>query len=100
MLYSCPAQYLETASSIEEKIVKLDVIINGLYDAAIRATESGEFEEYIIDTGQSRIKTIYRDMTHLEQSIIAFERIRQRLINKINGSSVILKNKYSNIPKR
>lgn len=96
MVYSCSKTYLESATSVKEKIAKLDLIIAAMYEAAERAAASGEIEEYLIDDGQSKIKNIYRDIGSIANAIVGYEKLRQMYYNRLTGRKVTLRDLNSN----
>lgn len=77
--------YILSADSQEEKIVKVGQIIDALLDMSIKAAATGNFEEYNIDDGQTKIKTIYRSVSEITAAILAYELIQQRLIARLNN---------------
>ena len=79
--YDTIYDYYACNKQTKTRIEKIDSIIDGLIDASVQAAANADIEEYRLDDGQTIIKTIYRDMTKLEQAISHFQRIRTRLIN-------------------
>ena len=96
MIYSCSKTYLESATSVKERIEKITTIIDALYDSMDRAALSGEIEEYLIDDGQSKIKNIYRDIGSIANAIGKLEANRQMYYNRLIGRKVSLRDKNSN----
>ena len=96
VVYECASDYLSTAKSVEEKIVKIDVLIDGLFDAMTKAIASGEIQEYHIDDGQSRIRTIYRSVPDLMKGMHQYETMRALYANKLCGRVTVLKDFNSN----
>lgn len=92
--------YLETATCLKDKVDKMDAIIAALEDAALRGAEGQEFDEYWLDTGQSKIKSIFRDPTQIFKAIISYEKMRQIYLNRLNGRVVRLVDYNSNTLKR
>ena len=68
-----------------EKIEKIDAIIAALEDTALQSAGNDNIEEYWLDDGQSKIKTSYKGTDQIFKSIIAFERMRQIYVNRLNG---------------
>jgi hypothetical protein len=82
-VYISVEKYLECATSIQDKIARLDVIILALMTAMEKAALTGQFEEYRIDDGQVKIETIYRDINALSKSLDFLELQRERYLNKL-----------------
>lgn len=87
-VYNSAFAYIESAATIAERILKIDAIIMALEDATLQAAAKSGIEEYQLDDGQVKIKTTYRNIKDIEDSIAAFEKSRQRLINRITGSAI------------
>lgn len=83
--YTRAGLYIESKTTMRAKIKAIDAIINKLEEVALVAAESGYIEDYSLDDGQTKIKAVYRTAEQVEASIQAFERRKQRLINKVNG---------------
>ena len=95
-VYGCIKDYLDTCTEVKDKIIKLNIIINAMYDSAERAAESGEFEEYTLDDGQSKIRSTYRSVKDIIESIKGYEALKMMYTNRLQGRSVVLVDKYSN----
>lgn len=64
------------------RIKKIDAIIAALEDASLKLASNADVEDYLLDDGQTRIKTTYRDPVKLASVLNAFEGIRNKLINR------------------
>lgn len=84
VIYESESHYIESATSIEAKIQRLDTIILSLYDVLIKAALKDYIEGYEMDDGQTRIKTTYRGAESVQKSINALEFAKQRLITLLN----------------
>ena len=91
MTYFSSAQiYIECGRDLRDKINRLNAVITALETTALKAAETGNLDEYSLDDGQTKIRTKYRDAVAVANSITAFETIRQRYINQLNGRHVRL----------
>lgn len=90
VIYTSAAIYIESCSTIRDKIAAINRVISALQTVALTAAETGQFSEYDLDDGQSKIKTVYRSVEDIGRSIIAFERIKQGYINDLQGSHMRL----------
>ena len=75
--YESCTSYISSATSIKEKIAKIDEIISAMLDASLVAAESnGDIQAYELDTGQSRINTTYKSMADLSLGIEKYKKLR------------------------
>jgi hypothetical protein len=88
--YTTADLYIESKTKLLDKITAIDAIISALETVALKAAATGNVQEYSLDDGQTKIKTMYRSPAEVEASITAFERIKQRYINEYNGPMVRL----------
>ena len=77
--------YIESKVTLRAKIIAIDAIITALETTALQAAATGNVSEYFLDTGQTKIRSVYRSPAEVSNSITAFEAIRQRYINRLNG---------------
>mgnify|MGYP007115160362 CR=1 FL=1 len=75
--------YILGAPTMCEQLARIEAVINALYATAIKAAANGNISEYSLDDGQTKIRTVYKDASSVQASILAFERLKQDLINKI-----------------
>lgn len=85
IIYDSAVVYIQTATTLKDKIAKLDAIITALETSALTAASKSAIQEYQLDDGQTKIRTMYRNAKEVADSITAFETIRQRYINQLNG---------------
>lgn len=83
--YNRASVYLATKTSDKAKITAIDAIINTLLASAADAASNEGIEEYWLDDGQTKIKTVYRDSESIYKGIVAFQRLRQIYVNRVNG---------------
>ena len=83
--------YIESATTLVDKIKRYDTILLALESQALIAAGDSNIEEYSLDDGQIKIKTAYRDGISIANAILRFEQLRGRAFNKLNGASFILK---------
>lgn len=82
--------YINSATSLREKITRINNVITALENAALTAASGQNIQEYSLDDGQTKIRTAYRNASDIAQAINAFEFIRQRWVNQLNGRHVRL----------
>lgn len=85
-VYTTCIDYIRCAQNTKDKIDRINSIIEALEDAELaQATLSGDKDEYSLDDGQTRIKTVFRSPKAIEDAITALEKRKQRLINSCVG---------------
>ena len=85
--------YLESSTSLKDRITKTLQVINALENQRLSAALDGSksnIKEYSLDDGQTKIKTVYRDLVEINNAIIALEKELERMYNKLNGRMVRL----------
>jgi len=82
--------YIQSCTTKLAKIAAIEAIQDALLTSALTAASKGAISEYQLNDGQTIIKTVYRNASEIEMAYDAFERIKQRLINSINGRIVRL----------
>lgn len=95
--YNSASIYLSSKKNAREKIIAIDNIIDALLTTTLTAvTPSSEgtipamFTEYDLDTGQTKIKCMYRSPQEIMQSITTMQAIKEHYVNIINGRSMHL----------
>lgn len=84
--YESCTSYISSATSIKEKIAKIDDIIDAMLDASLVAAESnGDIQAYELDTGQSRIKTTYKSMSELSLGIEKYRQLKDLYIAELQN---------------
>lgn len=83
--FSSAAIFIDSATKLCDKIVKIDLIIDALLLVAATAAVTDHIEEYSLNDGQTIIRTEYRGTDAVVKSIKAFEMLRELYINKVNG---------------
>lgn len=89
-IYDSAAIYLQTATSLTDKIAKIDAIIDALFVAATTASSTDNITEYSLDDGQTKIRTVYRGSAGVFTAIRGFETMRNYYTNQLNGRMVRL----------
>ena len=85
VVYDSSQIYIDSATSLREKIVRIDAIIDGLFTTALNAAATDNFTEYVLDDGQTKIRATYRGVESIKESIKSFETIKQLYVNRLNG---------------
>lgn len=88
MTYESAYEYIDSSTTIQEKITKIDQVINALYDTAIKSASNDNISEYWLNDGQTQIKTVYKGTDQVMKSIKDFEMLRDMLVVKYNKRNI------------
>jgi hypothetical protein len=89
--YTTIPQYIESRTTLVEKIAAYDVIISGMQSALLEATVSGHLSEYEMDDGQMKVRARYRNIDEMQRAMTGLEKLRQNFVNKVNGRGSVLR---------
>lgn len=90
MEYESCGLYIDSAESKLAKIQRIDAIIVVLEDAALKSAANMDLTEYSLDNGQTKVKTIYRDVDAIVKAIMNFRKLKQLYVNSLNGRTIRL----------
>lgn len=85
VIYDKASIFIQEATCLKDKIARIDLVITALEDNALKAAENDNIQEYELNDGQVKIRTEYRGADAVAKSILAYEVIRQRYVNLLNG---------------
>jgi len=91
MSYHTETLYIESATTLEERVRRICAIIEALELRQVAVIGNEDVQEYSIDDGQVKIKTSYRGAKQIAEAIQAYEVIKQRILNKLNGRQMVLR---------
>ncbi len=83
--------YIESATTLETRLTRIEAIIEALELRAVASIANEDVEEYSVDDGQIKIKTLYRGSEKIAKAIQAYEVVKQRILNKLNGRGMVLR---------
>jgi len=83
--------YIDSVTTTEARLTKVIQIIDGLTDLAVTAASNDDIGEYSLNDGQVVIKTVYRSVDDIADSIFKWERVKNILLGRLNGRVVVLK---------
>ena len=83
--YSSAFTYIDSATSLKDKICRIDAIIDALMNTALSAAATDSFSEYVLDDGQTKIRATYKGTEAIFNSINTLERTKQLYVNRLNG---------------
>lgn len=88
IFYNSAAIFIDCATSLKDKITKIDLVIDALFTNALKAAANDNITEYSLNDGQTIIRTEYRGAQAVMKSITAFETLKQLYVNRLNGRVV------------
>jgi len=90
IIFDSAGKYIESCKDARSKITAIDAIINALLTTAMEAATTGNVMEYDLDTGQTKVKCMYRSPQEVMNAITTMQAIKEHYINTINGRSMHL----------
>lgn len=87
--FDSSALYIQSQTSLLAKINACEAIIDKLMETLLTAAENGLTDEYMLNDGQTIIKTKYRDPNQIEASINGVRRIMNIYIKQYNATGVV-----------
>lgn len=85
VVYDSLDVYVTSAATNLDRVQRIDNIINLLLDVAVKMAAQQMFTEYTLDTGQTKVSTVYRDTASVQKAIRDFEALKMLYINRLNG---------------
>lgn len=83
--------YIEGATGLLERLTRIEQIIEALELRQISVIANSDIEEYQLNDGQVNIRTIYRSADQIAKAIESYEKLKQKIINKLNGRQMVLR---------
>lgn len=88
LYYDSAAIYINSAASQQARLANINAVLTALYAqrlaTALNDTKAN-VSEYSLDDGQTKIKTVYRNLDQINNAIHTLERERQTVYNQLNG---------------
>ena len=85
VIYDSSYKYVTSCADLRTRIARIDAIITALEETVLLAATNATVTDYMLDDGQTKISETYRDPAAVAVAINAYERIKERYINKLNG---------------
>ena len=85
VVYDSTSIFIQSATTLTAKIVRIDAIILLLEDTALKAAGGDDVEEYSLDDGQTKIKKVFRGSASILKAIYDYEKLRIMYANRLNG---------------
>lgn len=84
IVYDSAFIYIDSATSLIDKICRIDAIIDALMTTALASAATDNFTEYVLDDGQTKIRATYKGTDAIFNSINTLERTKQIYQNRLN----------------
>lgn len=88
--YEKAADYFGTCTEMDEKITKVQQVIDALLTLSLTAVENEIYEEYQLSDGQTTIRARYRGLSAILAAIKGYESIKQLYINQRQGRTMTM----------
>lgn len=85
LICKLPVNY-RSDSSLKAKIDEIDLLIDELFNTALKSVQQGNLAEYELDTGQTKTRIKYSSVSSVTKAIEDYETLRQIYVNKLNRS--------------
>lgn len=82
-------EYIIDTDSLKERYDRIQAIITALENQQVLVTGNSDVVSYTLDDGQTRITTNYRSTEQIAKAIESYERILERIANKITGTRIV-----------
>lgn len=84
VIYTNIPSIIETCKTLTDRIAMVGQILDGMETAMLKATTTGQFEEYKLDTGQTKNEVRYRSMGELQKAYQDLLNVQQILYVRLN----------------
>ena len=83
--------YIESATGLRTRLDRIVAIIEALELRQVAVIGNADIDEYEINDGQTKIRTIYRSSEQIAKAIQAYEALKQKLLNQLNGRQMAVR---------
>lgn len=88
IVYTKIPEVLDSCTTLQARIDMLNTILNGMESAMLKASTTGQFQEYKLDTGQTISEIRYRSLTELTKMYDALLELQQKLMARIDNNNM------------
>lgn len=86
VIYTNIPAYLASCKDLLDEIAAVNAMLAGMRIAIIKAITTSKFEEYKLDTGQTKNEVRYRSLTELEAAYEGLIKLRKLLYSDLNAT--------------
>jgi len=83
--------YIEGATGLIDRLSRIESIIEALELRQVAVIGNSDIEEYSLNDGQIQIRTLYKSAESMAKAIMSYEKIKQSILNKLNGRGMVLR---------
>jgi hypothetical protein len=84
IVYTSIPEIIQSCTSIKDQLAMIDMILMNMLVAINTATASVTFEEYSLDTGQTKNAVKYRSMSELQSAYRSMFETRRMVQSQLN----------------
>lgn len=88
--YNSEFDYIDSATTLKERLARIRAIQVKVEGTLLKAAGKDNIEEYWLDDGQTKIKTVYRSVDAIMAGLTALDALEQRIVNRLTGRVVRL----------
>ena len=89
------SKYIDSRKSLRDRVKVYDDAINAMENNLLAATCDADLMGYTMEDGQMKTKIEFRSISELERNIKSLEAARQRLINRHNSHTTVLRGRIN-----
>jgi len=85
--------YINSKTELRDRIINIKAVMSALRAQRLEAAANGNIsnmQEYSLDDGQTKIKTVYRSLNEINLALKTLEQELQMCYNQLNGRMVRL----------
>lgn len=90
LYYDHEALYIFSKTKAAERVAAIDNIIDTLLITVMSSVQKGNIQEYMLNDGQTIIKTVYRNPDEVTRVVERLYKLRNLIAQDINSRSVRL----------
>lgn len=83
--------YIQSAADDYARLQRIESIIVALELQMLSSTANEPIQEYSLDDGQVKIRTMYRSIESMQKGIFVLEQMKNRLLNSLNGHQIVIR---------
>ena len=82
-------QYIINSTDLKERYDRICQIVVALEEQQLAAVGNSDIDEYTLDDGQTKIKTVYRNPESIAKAILRYEQICNRILQELTGTGIV-----------
>lgn len=82
-------QYVIDSQTLKQRYDRISAIIDALELQQLSIVSNSDVLSYALNDGQTKIETQYRSADQIAKAIESYERIRNRILGQLTGTSIV-----------